>query len=73
MKYTNENEILDVIVGFENGSISRDAWGHPEHLILAYHYSINNDYETALSKMRDGIFGLLKAFEVDLTKEMPYH
>jgi len=32
-----------------------------------------NDFETALIKMRNGIFNLLRAFEVDLTKEMPYH
>ncbi|MCB1023447.1 MAG: hypothetical protein KDB79_03600 [Acidobacteria bacterium] len=73
MKYTSENEILKIIETFENGTIAREEWGHPEHLILAYHYSINNDFETALAKMRDGIFGLLRAFEVDLTKEMPYH
>ncbi len=73
MKYTKEKEILDVIDGFENGTISREVWGHPEHLILAYHYSINYDLETALAKMREGIFRLLEAFEVDLTKEMPYH
>jgi hypothetical protein len=28
---------------------------------------------TALGKMRDGIFNLLRAFRVDLSKEMPYH
>ncbi len=73
MKYKTENEILDIIEKFESCSIVRDTWGHPEHLILAFHYASNNDFETALSKMRDGIFKLLKAFEVDLEKEMPYH
>ncbi|MEZ5347419.1 MAG: hypothetical protein R2681_17870 [Pyrinomonadaceae bacterium] len=73
MKYTDEKEIYDLIRKFENGTIRREDWGHPEHLIVAYHYSVNNDYETALSKMRDGIFALLRAFKIDLTKEMPYH
>jgi hypothetical protein len=73
MKYKTENEILDMVKKFENGTVSRDDWGHPEHLIVAFHYSSNNDFETALIKMRDGIFNLLKAFEIDLTKEMPYH
>ncbi len=73
MKYKTENEILEVIEKFENGTISRDAWGHPEHLILAFHYASNNDFDSALIKMRDGIFNLLKSFEVDLNKEMPYH
>ena len=73
MNYKTENQILEVIEGFESCTIKRDAWGHPEHLIVAYHYSLNNDYETALEKMRDGIFNLLETFEVDLKKEMPYH
>ena len=73
MKYKTENEIHEIIDGFESCSIERDSWGHPEHLILAYHYALNNDYETALNKMRHGIFNLLMAFDVDLAKEMPYH
>lgn len=73
MKYKTENEIFELIENFENCKIERGTWGHPEHLILAYHFASNNDFETALNKMRDGIFKLLKSFEVDLTKEMPYH
>jgi len=73
MRYQTEKEIQEVIEKFESCTIERDSWGHPEHLILAYHYASNNNYDTALNKMRDGIFKLLKSFEVDLTKEMPYH
>ncbi|NNE99394.1 MAG: hypothetical protein HKN25_10285 [Pyrinomonadaceae bacterium] len=73
MNYKSEKEILAVIEKFESCSIERGTWGHPEHLIVAYHYASKNDFETALSKMRDGIFILLKSFKVDLTKEMPYH
>ncbi len=73
MKYESEDDVLEVIENFENCTIERGTWGHPEHLILAYHYSINNDFETALNKMRDGIFRLLESFEIDLAKEMPYH
>ena len=73
MKYKTEKEILDIIEKFEACKIERGTWGHPEHLILAYHYVSNNDFETALNKMRDGIFKILKSFEIDLTKEMPYH
>ncbi len=73
MKYKNENELLKVVESFENGTISREDWGHAEHLIVAFFYSLNNDFETAYKKMRAGIFNLLKAFEVDLSKEMPYH
>ncbi|HSK71971.1 MAG TPA: hypothetical protein VK892_09775 [Pyrinomonadaceae bacterium] len=73
MKYKNEDEILLIVESFENGTISRDDWRHAEHLIVALFYLSHHDFETALIKMRDGIFNLLRAFEVDLTKEMPYH
>ncbi len=74
MKYKNEDEILLIVESFENGTISRDDWRHAEHLIVVFYYLSHNDFETALTKMRNGIFNLLKAFEVDLTKEMEgYH
>ena len=73
MKYKTEDEILRVVRGFENGTISRDKWKHAEHLIVAFYYLSHHDFETALVKMREGIFNLLRAFEVDLTVEMPYH
>lgn len=73
MKYKSEKEILRVVKSFENGTIAREDWGHPEHLLVAFYYSVNHDFETALAKMRAGIFNLLKAFAIDLTREMPYH
>jgi hypothetical protein len=73
MKYKTEIEICELIESFENGMISRDDWRHAEHLTVALYYLSHHDYETALTKMRDGIFNLLRAFEVDLSKEMPYH
>ncbi len=73
MKYEKEDEILALISDFESRKVERGAWGHPEHLILAYHYALNYDFETALTKMREGIFRLLESFEIDLSKEMPYH
>ena len=62
-----------MVGSFERGEISRDEWRHAEHLIVALYYLSHHDFETALTKMRDGIFNLLRAFEVDLSKEMPYH
>lgn len=73
MKYKTENELLSVVESFERGTISRDDWGHAEHLIVASFYLSENDFDAAYKKMRDGIFNLLKAFKVDLKKEMPYH
>lgn len=73
MKYKSEKEILTVVKSFENGTISREDWRHAEHLIVALYYLSHHDFETALVKMRNGIFNLLKSFGVDLSKEMPYH
>jgi hypothetical protein len=73
MKYKTENEIAAVVESFENCTVSREDWRHAEHLTIALYYLSRHDYEKALTKMRGGIFNLLRAFEVDLTKEMPYH
>jgi len=73
MKYKTKNEILAVVRGFENGTIAREDWRHAEHLTVALYYLLHHDFDSALMKMRDGIFNLLKSFKVDLKKEMPYH
>ncbi|MGI8639288.1 MAG: hypothetical protein ACR2MG_04970 [Pyrinomonadaceae bacterium] len=73
MKYKTENEIINIVRGFENGTIAREDWRHAEHLTVAFYYLLHHDFNEAVNKMRDGIFNLLKSFEVDLTKEMPYH
>jgi hypothetical protein len=72
-EYKTEEDVLRVVRGFETGTIARDKWKHAEHLTVALYYLSHHNFETALQKMRNGIFNLLKAFEVDLTKEMPYH
>lgn len=73
MSYKTEDEILKIVRGFETGTISRADWRHAEHLTVAFYYAFHHDFETALAKMRGGIFNLLNAFGVDLSKEMPYH
>ena len=73
MRYKNEEEITAVVESFERGTISRSNWRHAEHLTVAFYYVSRHDDEMALTKMRNGIFNLLRAFEVDLTVEMPYH
>ena len=73
MKYKTEDEILDIVRTFENGTILRADWRHAEHLTVACYYAFHHDYECALNRMREGIFNLLNAFGVDLSKEMPYH
>src|SRR5688500_11918857 len=74
IKYEKESDILELVRSFEEATILRDDWRHAEHLVVALYYITRHDMERATGKMRDGIFNLLrKAFNVDLTKEMPYH
>ena len=73
MRYKDEKEIAEVVRTFEDATFSRDAWKHAEHLTVALHYLLLHDMKTATTKVRDGIFKLLDAFEVDLSKEIPYH
>ena len=73
MKFKSKEEIKEVVRTFEDASVPRGKWKHAEHLTVALHYLSHHDIETATAKMRAGIFKLLGAFEVDLTKEMPYH
>ncbi len=73
MKYKNEDEILTVVKSFENCTISREDWRHKEHMVVALYYIFHHDFETSVSKMREGILNLLRSYGVDLTKEMPYH
>lgn len=74
MIYKDLRDIVKVVDSFEDASIARGTWGHAEHMIVALHYLSNHDKVTATTKMRDGIMNLLvKGFNVDLSKEMPYH
>ena len=73
MRFENEKEIEEVVRTFEDATVAREAWKHAEHLTVALHYLCLHDIDIATEKMRTGIFKLLGAFGVDLTKEMPYH
>lgn len=73
-KFKTEKEIAEVVRTFEDATISRDDWKHAEHLTVALYYLCIHDIDTATEMMRSGIFTLLTTgFEVDLSKEMPYH
>lgn len=73
MKYKNEREIEEVVRGFEAATIARGEWKHAEHLTVALYYVDHYDLDAATARMREGIFKMLAAFEIDLSKEMPYH
>ncbi len=73
-RYRSEAELVEILRKFENATIGRDDWKHAEHMVVALFYLRDHDLETATAKMRSGILNLLiKGFEVDLSKEMPFH
>ena len=73
-RYRSESEVLDLVRAFEDATVSRDDWKHAEHLVVALYYLTRHDLDVAYAKMKDGILNLLvNGFDVDLTKEMPYH
>ena len=55
-KYESEGDILAVVKSFEDGTISRDNWKHAEHLTVALFYLSRHGLETAIEKIRSGIF-----------------
>ena len=72
--YDSEEKILALVRSFEDATIARTEWKHPEHLVVALYYVSHFDVDTAIAKMRAGILNLLEnGFKVDLAKEMPYH
>ncbi len=73
MIYTNDEEIIRLVKEFEAGAIPRKEWTHAAHLTVALWYARDHDLDLAVEKMRVGIFNLLKSFDIDLAKEMPYH
>jgi len=73
-QYTSDEEVAALVRSFENATISRDEWKHPEHLVVALHYLTRHDLDTAIDKMRSGIHNLLvNGYGVNLKVEMPYH
>jgi hypothetical protein len=72
-KYETEDEILELVESFENGTIPRSEWNHAGHLTVALYYCAHHDFATATGKMRRNLLHHLKNIGVDFTKEMPYH
>ncbi|MGI8495476.1 MAG: hypothetical protein ACR2L1_09220 [Pyrinomonadaceae bacterium] len=72
-RYETEKEILTLARSFKAGTIPRSDWCHAGHLTVALYYLSHHDFDAAYTKMRGGIFNLLRVFEVDFSVEMPYH
>jgi hypothetical protein len=73
MSYESEDEILSVVTAFEAATLPHDKWRHAEHLTMAMHYALHNDFDEALNKMRSGILKLNDFHGVVTTPERGYH
>lgn len=73
MRFNTEDEIFRIIDLFEATTLPSEEWRHAEHLIMAMHYALHNDFETALDKMRSGILKLNDFHGVVTTPERGYH
>jgi hypothetical protein len=73
MRYKTENEILEIINLFESAKLTHENWRHAEHLIMAMHYALHNDFDQTLNKMRNGILKLNDFHGVVTTSERGYH
>lgn len=49
MKYETENEILELIKKFEDGTFSRNEWNHAAHLTVGFHYLSTHDFAQEFS------------------------
>lgn len=73
MRYKTETEITEIISLFEAAELPHEAWRHAEHLTMAMHYALHNDFDEALHKMRKGILKLNDFHGVVTTNERGYH
>jgi hypothetical protein len=73
MKYKTEEEILDIVRGFETGTLPRNEFSHSSHLVVALNYVRAMTVDEAINKMRKGLMNHLRLVGVDFTKENPYH
>lgn len=72
-RYETEAAIAELVRSFEDRTISREDWKHPEHLIVALYLVEAYGLTEAVARMRSGLLALLRSYGVDLEKEMPYH
>jgi uncharacterized FAD-dependent dehydrogenase len=73
MRYKTETEITEIINLFEAAKLPHETWRHAEHLTMAMHYAMHNNFDEALNKMRTGILKLNDFHGVVTTPERGYH
>ena len=58
-RYQSEDEIQNVVRGFERCEMNADDFNHPEHLVVAVSYLHTMDRDAALDRMRAGLLRFL--------------
>jgi len=66
--YSTENEIEEVVQGFEACTTLKGQFTHREHLTVATWYLSNSNADDALDRMRAGLFRFLDHHGVGRTK-----
>lgn len=63
--YRSENEIHDLVRGFEECTIGKDSFSHRSHLTVGAVYLQTTAPEEAFEKMRDGLLRFLNHHHVN--------
>ena len=66
--YSTEQQIEEVVQGFEKCTSPKDQFTHREHLTVATWYLCHTDPNEALNNMRAGLFRFLDHHAVGRTK-----
>ena len=62
-----------LLAAFETAALPAEAWNHRAHVRLAYVYAIRHDLNTAVHRMRAGLYALNHAHRVPDDVNRGYH
>ena len=71
--YADASEVMRLVTGFEERTLTRAEWTHRAHLTVALWYATRHAPAEALDRVRTGILGLNAALGVVTTPTGGYH